>query len=211
SQPRPPECRIYKNKTAPEIFEQVFKDLGFSVYEPNLKAAYAQRDYCVQYRETNFHFVSRLMEQEGIFYWFRHESDKHTLVLADQKSAYKDCPEKEVAFSTGSLVPNHVTSWEHQYEFCPGKYAQTDYNFEAPATSLMTNATSLVKLAGNDKLEIYDYPGLYAKKADGDAATKVRMEEEEAAYDVVSGASTCRTFTPGGKFTLKKHACPSEA
>jgi type VI secretion system secreted protein VgrG len=208
---RTTDCRIFQNKTAPAIIEQVFKDLAFSAYELNLKAAYCKRDYCVQYRETDFDFVSRLMEQEGIFYWFRHENGQHTLVLADQKSAYKDCPEKEVAFSVGSLTPNHITSWDHQYEFRPGKYAQTDYNFEAPATSLMTNATSLVKLPGNDKLEVYDYPGLYVKKADGDAATKVRMEAEEAAYDVVSGASTCRTFTPGGKFTLKKHACPSEA
>jgi type VI secretion system secreted protein VgrG len=205
------DCRIFQKKTAPKIIEQIFKDLGFTAYENALKATYAEREYCVQYRETDFHFVSRLMEQEGIFYFFRHENGKHTLVLADHKSAYQDCPEKEVEYYTGSLVPNHIASWEHQYEFRPGKYVQTDYNFETPTTSLQTQSTTIVPLPDNQKFEVYDYPGRYGRKGDGAELTKVRMEEEEAAYDVVRGASTCRTFTPGGKFTLKKHDCPGEA
>jgi type VI secretion system secreted protein VgrG len=208
---RTADCRIFQNKTAPDIVEQIFKDLGFSAYELNLKATYVKREYCVQYRETDFNFVSRLLEQEGIFYWFRHENGKHTLVLADQASAYKDCLEKDVEYSPGSFVPNHVSEWEHRYEFRPGKWAQTDYNFETPSTSLMTNTNTVVKLPGNDRYEVYDYPGEYLKKGDGEAATKVRMQGDEVPFDVVAGAGTCSTFTPGGKFTLKKHDCASEA
>src|SRR5262249_35709643 len=78
------------------------------------------------------------------------------------------------------------------------------------STSLMTNTATTVQLPGNTKYEVYDYPGLYGKKADGDALTKVRMEEEEAAHDVVSGAGTCTTFSPGLKFTLKSHASSAE-
>jgi type VI secretion system secreted protein VgrG len=208
---RAADCRIFQNLAAPDIIQQVFQKLGLTDFELNLKASYVKRDYCVQYRESDFNFVCRLMEQEGICYWFRHENGKHTLVLADQASAYKDCDEKQVDYSPGSLVPNHVTNWEHQYEFRPGKYAQTDYNFETPSTSLMTNETTVVKLPGNDKFEVYDYPGLYAKTADGKAATRVRMEEEETPYNVVRGAGNCRSFTPGGKFTLKSHDCSSEA
>ena len=87
----------------------------------------------MQYRETDFNFVSRLMEEEGIFYFFKHEQGKHTLVLADQKSAYVDCPEKQVDYprDPGSrAIEDHLTHWEHRYEFRTGKWAQTDYNFE---------------------------------------------------------------------------------
>lgn len=207
---RTADCRILQKRSTPEIIAQLFMDLGFTDYELNLTASYVKRDYCVQYRETDFNFVSRLMEEEGIFYWFRHENDKHTLVLGDAKSAYKDCAEKEVEYSPGSLVPNHVTDWEHQYEFRPGKYAQTDYNFETPSTSLMTNEPTTVQLPGNNKYEVYDYPGLYLKTGEGKPITKSHMEEEETPHDVVRGTSGCRTFSPGFKFTLKKHDCASE-
>lgn len=206
------DCRIFQNKTVPDIIEQIFKDLGFSDYKIFVNMdAHPTRDYCVQYRESDFQFISRLMEEEGIFYFFRHEDGKHTLVLDDQKNAYKDCPEKEVQHYIGSLEESHVTQWDHHYEFRHGKFAQTDYNFETPSTSLMTSTSTLVKLPNVDKFEIYDYPGEYMKKADGETLAKIRMEEAEAAHDVVQGASNCRSFCPGGKFTLKKHPCPSEA
>ncbi|MCI0460379.1 MAG: type VI secretion system tip protein VgrG [Gemmataceae bacterium] len=207
---RTADCRIFQNKTAPQIVEQIFKDLGFSAFKTDLKGTYVKRDYCVQYRETDFDFVSRLMEQEGMFYYFLHEKGKHTLIVADHKNAYKDCADKKVVHSPGTTLPGHVTVWDHQYEFRPGQYAQTDYNFETPSTSLMTTTKTVVKLPGNDKYEIYDYPGVYLKKADGDALTKVYMEEQEAAYDVVNAEGTSSTFSPGGKFTLDKHECTPE-
>src|SRR5579884_2715973 len=132
---RTANCRIFQNKTAPDIIKAVFDDLGFTDYKFQLRSTYVKREYCVQYRETAFNFVSRLMEEEGIFYFFQHEDGKHTLVLADQKSAYQDCAESQVDFSSGSRATNHITSWEHQYEFRTGKWAQTDYNFETPSTS----------------------------------------------------------------------------
>jgi type VI secretion system secreted protein VgrG len=208
---RTADCRIFQNKSVPEVVEQIFKDLGFTDYKKNLQSTYDKWEYCVQYRETDFNFVSRLLEQEGIFYYFQQADGKHTLVLADQKSAYQDCAEKEADYSAGSQAPNHVASWEHRYELRPGKWAQTDYNFETPLVSLMSNTTSVVKLPPNDKLEVYDYPGEYEKKSQGDAETKVRMEEEEVPYNVVHGGGNCRTFTPGAKFKLKSHACAGEA
>jgi type VI secretion system secreted protein VgrG len=206
------DCRIFQNKSVPEIIEQVFKDAGFSDYKISVNMdAHPKRDYCVQYRESDFQFVSRLMEEEGVFYFFRHEDGKHTLVIDDQKSAYKDCPEKEVQHFIGSLEESHVTEWDHHYEFRPGKFAQTDYNFETPSTSLMTNTSTLIKLPNVDQFEVYDYPGEYAKKSDGEKLIKIRMEEIEASHDVVRGASNCSSFCPGGKFTMKRHPCPSEA
>ena len=78
-------CRIFQNKTVPDIVEQIFKDRGFKDYKLSLQASYQPRDYCVQYRETDFNFVSRLLEDEGIFYFFQQSEEKHTLVLADDQ------------------------------------------------------------------------------------------------------------------------------
>ena len=145
------------------------------------------------------------MEHEGIFYFFRHEDGKHTMVLANAASSYADCPESPVEYSPGSLAPNHVQSWEHHYEFRSGKWSQTDYNFETPSTSLLTTTSTVIDLPDAPKYEIFDYPGEYFVKGDGDPVTKVRMEEEEAGYNVVNAASQCCTFTPCGKFTLEEH------
>jgi type VI secretion system secreted protein VgrG len=196
---RTSDCRIFQHKTVPQIIEQVFQDLGLSDYALQLKGQHPQRDYCVQYRETDFDFVSRLMEEEGIFYFFKHQDGKHTLVLADQKGAYTDCH-------------------EHRYEFRSGKWSQTDYNFEdhparnepTPAKLMMASQSSTVKLDNIQKYEFYDYPGFYAKKDQGQTYTKTRMEEEECGYEVIDGASTCRTFSPGGKFKVKHHLSKSE-
>ncbi len=219
---RTSDCRIFQKKTAVQIIEKIFDDLGFSDYETSeIKGSHATREYCVQYRETDFDFVSRLMEQEGIFYYFRHEDGKHTLVLADQKGAYKDCPENEVDYPDDvgtQAVADHISSWEHRWEFTPGKWAQTDYNFEdhparsepKPADLMMTGEQTTVQLENIQKYEVYDYPGSYAEKGAGQDLTKIRMEEEETAHDAVVASSTCRTFTPGGKFKIASHRSKSE-
>jgi type VI secretion system secreted protein VgrG len=207
---RTANCRIFQNKSAPDIIRQIFDEFGFSDYEVALKGTYVKREYCVQYRETAFEFVSRLAEEEGIFYFFKHTAEKHALVLADQKSAYFDSPEKSVDFGLATGAARQITGWEHQYTFRSGKWAQTDYNFETPAASLLTNTTSVVKVGGNDKFEVFDYPGRYGKTGDGNPITKIRMEEEEAGFDTVVGQSTCSTFSPGGKFTLAKFPVDAE-
>ena len=207
------DCRIFQEKKVGDIIRQIFSDLGFSDFRMDLQLDHKKWEYCVQYRETDFNFVSRLMEQEGIFYFFVHEDGKHTMVLADHKGAYVDCKEATADFplSLGQHdVQDHLTSWQHAYEFRPGKFAQMDFNFETPSTSLMTKTNSLVKMPGMDKFEVYDYPGEYAQKNFGDVETKVRMEEEEAAHDVVQGAGRLKTFTPGGKFTVGVHRSKTE-
>jgi type VI secretion system secreted protein VgrG len=207
------DCRIFQGKTVPQIIAKIFDDLGFTAYEIQCSGHHATWDYCVQYRETSFNFVSRLMELEGIFYYFRHENDKHTLVISDQKSAYKDCLEKEVAYRRNVDVFSGITAWEHRYTFRTGKWALTDYNFESPGSStsqdLMTKQRTTIDLNGPTKFEKYDYPGGYIGKPD--AMTEIRIEEEEVEVDVVQGGSNCTTFRVGGKFKVKEHICPSEA
>jgi type VI secretion system secreted protein VgrG len=217
------DCRIFQNMPVPNIIEQVFKDRGFSGnFEKNhVKGSHPPREYCVQYHETDFNFVSRLMEEEGIFYFFKHENGKHTLILSDQKDAYFNCKENEVDYlrTEGSRdIKDHLTAWEHRYEFQTGKWAQTDYHYrdqparteQTPAKLLMTNKETKVNIPDFKKYEIYDFPGKYDSKGQGNSLTNIRMEETEATYDTVDAASKCRSFTVGGKFKVKDHRSPSE-
>jgi len=206
---RTANCRIFQNKTVPDIIKQVFGDFGFSDFEMKTKT-HPKWEYCVQYRETAFNFISRLMEQEGIFYFFTHEDGKHTMNIGDDKALHKDVVENRVRFFGGTLAPNHISSWEHQWEFRPGKWTQTDYNFETPSTSLLVNSPTKVKLPGNTKYEIFDYPGEYEDKGVGEGEVELRMQEEEVAHDVVTGTSQCTTFVAGGKFGLTGHDVETE-
>ena len=136
-----------------------------------------------------------------MFYYFTFEDGKHTLVL-DMKKNYPACEEAEVVYASVSgpqPTADHITSWQHDYEFVPGKWSHTDYNFETPSTSLIASAPKLpsVDLPQADKYEVYDYPGGYAAKSEGEADARVRQEEKEVPHNLVDGASTCRTFTAG--------------
>ncbi len=212
------DCRIFQGETVPQIVKKIFDEMKFTDYEDKElfkddEKKHPKRDYCVQYRETDFHFISRLLEEEGIFYFFRHENGKHVLVLGEKPGAYRDCQEYEVscAASPNTTDPaEKIRTWEHQYEFRPGKFAQTDYDFENPGTPLVTGTKTVVKLDGVAGYEMFDFPGLYKEKGVGEELMKVRMEEIEAAHDVVRGTSICRTFTPGGKFKLVGHAASGE-
>ena len=206
---RTADCRIFQSKKVPDIIQEILKENGVTDIKTVLKASYEPRDYCVQYRETDFNFVSRLMEQYGIFYFFEHEEKKHTVVLSDDLSAHQPCPEQsKVSWNphgSDNLDEDVITSlqWEETFRF--GKYAVTDYNFETPSTSLRAEVKTQIEVGGNSKYEIYDYPGEYGKKAEGDGIAKIRMQEEEAQYKVISGNGTARVFTTGYKFTLQDY------
>lgn len=209
------DCRIFQQMTVPDIIKKIFADQGFTNFETSeLSGQYRKLEYSVQFRETDFNFVSRLMEQEGIFYYFRHEENRDVLVLADHVGAYKDLPENKVSFPPHQLasqvVVDHVNDWRHDYEFTSGKWAQTDYNFKTPSSNLMAQETTLSPLKESKDYELYDYPGEYVDSKEGKQTTKLRIEEEEVAYDRASGASTCKTFGVGGKFQFDKYVPPGE-
>lgn len=200
------DCRIFQNKTVKDIIQEVFDSLGFTDYKlSGIQGSHPKRDYCVQYRESDFNFVSRLMEEEGIFYFFEHEDKKHTMVLADDKSAYQTCKESSVEFNPSNSEEGTVKSWDHQHVYRTGKWAQNDYNFTMPSTPMMSNTSTLVDLPQVSSYEVYDYPGSYQIKSDGDFLTKIRMEEEEAGHDQVVARTSCRSFFPGGTFKITEH------
>jgi type VI secretion system secreted protein VgrG len=208
---RTTDCVIFQNQTIPEIIQQVFKKYGFSDYELQLRGNYQPWEYCVQYRETACNFVMRLMEQEGIFFFFKHEKGKHTLVMADSPAAHKPCPEQSQAryeLSTGSGFIGEedlISSWQMEHELRAGKYALNDYYFETPSSSLLSTIEGKVDQGSNKKYELYDYPGEYERRSEGDAWVRLRIEEEEAAHVVINGSGNCRSFVTGFRFDLKEH------
>ena len=204
-------CRIFQNKTIPAIIEQVFADRGFSDYQSKLQGSYSTLEFCVQYRETDFNFVSRLMEQEGIFYYFEQTEDKHTLIMGDAKSTFEACPHKPKARYTPSLGPgtrldeDTVFILEEEHRMNTGKTYLIDYDFEKPKTHLDATLSGSDEGTTDEEGEYYDYPGKYKTKDEGDNYAKVRLEEREVALITVRGESNCMGFECGYKFTFSEY------
>jgi type VI secretion system secreted protein VgrG len=203
---RTTDCRIFQEKSVPDIIQQILKEYGAIDFSLRLHGNYEPREYCVQYRETDFNFVSRLMEEEGIFYFFEHAEDKHTLVLADHPSEFKPCPGQpsaryEVLTGEKLRVEDVIDGWSYGQEVKSGKFEARDFNFEKPSMKLV----AAVDGKDSHKLEIYDYPGEYPKINIGEQLIKVRMEEENTSRVIASGNGNCRAFIPGFRFELKDH------
>lgn len=221
------QSRIFQQKTVPDILQEVFD--GFEV-SFQLKNPYKQRHYCVQYRESDFDFASRLMEEEGIFYYFEHTPNMDKLILRDDYTQPEDCPRKyEIGFlneelKKGEPFESAVKRLQIAYRMRSGKVEFRGFNFELPKKKLEAQKTSLFDIGGNKKLEIYDYPGEYAKKYDGidksggeqpnelnnifsDNSRTVnnRISALDAQYKVYDGVSDCSTLTVGHRFELKNH------
>ncbi len=205
---RTADSRIFQKLSVPDIVEKIFTEKGFLDYKLLLNDSYDKRDYCVQYRETDFNFISRLLEEEGICYFFEHEEKKHTLILADSSDKFKPCPKQKSAryqiSAGGWLEEDVITSLEKMQEIRPAKYTINDFNFEIPNTD-MKNEVSTRQILGPGEREIYDYPGLYSKKAQGERLTTIRMEEEETKITTITGSSDCRAFTSGCRFNLSDY------
>ena len=131
---RTADCRIFQEKTVPEIIKQVFRDRGFTDFEDGLTGSYRTWEYCVQYRETDFSFLSRLMEREGIYYYFKHENGKHSLVLADSYSAHEPYPEfEELTYhpaGKGAAAEERISDWVVETCLQPGSCALQDFDFK---------------------------------------------------------------------------------
>ena len=205
---RTTDSRIFQNMLPLEIIEKILTEKEIKNYRIDEKEPYVKREYCVQYNETDLNFISRLMEHEGIFYFFEHENGKHTMVIADSAAAHKPCPGQETAqcqVSSGSLRDkDYITGLERTVDIRPDKYSMADFNFKMPATDLKTeNDTKLP--VGPPGREIYEYPGYYENRKDGDTIANIRMQEEEAMITIISGSSRCRAFTSGYRFELQDH------
>jgi type VI secretion system secreted protein VgrG len=231
------QSRIFQQMSVPDILRQVLT--GLDVNMSGIHGTFHPRDYCVQYRETDFDFISRLMEEEGIYYFFEHAEDGHKMVLANTPSGHPNVPSPATviydAMAGGVRSEERVYEWSKVQELRSGKYTLWDHCFELPhkhleADKTITDSVQVgevnhkLKLSSNGSLELYDWPGEYAQRFDGvtpgggDRASdiqkifednkrtvEIRIQQEAVPGLAINGASGCRQFSAGHKFTLEQH------
>jgi type VI secretion system secreted protein VgrG len=202
---RTSDCRIFQHLTIPQIIKQVFRDLGFSDFEDALTRPYREWEYCVQYRESSFDFVSRLMEQEGIYYFFRHEKDRHVLIMADAYGAHHPAPGYE---SVPFYPPDgqhrerdHISDWRLAQAVQPGSVELNDYDFQRPGARIdVRSAMPRPHTAGDYPL--YDYPGTYVQSEDGEHYARTRIEAIQSQHERVELSGNARGLGSGHLFSM---------
>ncbi len=214
------DSRIFQEMTAVQIIEKIFGEYGLTDFRKSLRATYQQREYCVQYRETDFDFISRLMQEEGIYYYFDYTNAKdknETLVMCDGPNAHTPIAgDAKVEFRGGDdysqRLGDSVTEWAASETIRPGVVSLGDFDFEKPKASLDARAKTPTgaKHGFKDKLELYDIPGHYKETGPGNTLAKVRMTAEDALFDRRRGRASVRALETGRKFTLKDHPDKAE-
>lgn len=203
---RTSDCKIFQNKSVVDILDEVLGEYGFA-FEKKLSATYRQRDYSVQYQETDFAFVSRLMEHEGIYYYFKHEKNQHTLVLADDMGAHDTLPGYPrigylAADRGGDPGREVIDQWEVTEEIRPGTFVVDDFDFKKPKADLLNTRS---QPRGNDhgQYEMYEWLGGYSDAGQGEHYARIRLEEAQAQAEVDTGHSNVRGMAPGYRFTMQ--------
>jgi type VI secretion system secreted protein VgrG len=201
------DCRIWQNKTVPDILKEVLDANGIA-YDTRLKETYRPWEYLTQYRESDLNFISRLMEHEGIYYWFEHSAGNHVLVLGDHFSTHEPFP----GYATVPWYPpdnaypdkDHFQAWRLAREVETGTYIHTDYDFKKPPADLTTKVAD-PKGHLYDQYEIFDFPGGYTDPGAGRRYAEIRLQGLQAEQDRVHGQGRVRGATPGYRLTLEKH------
>lgn len=207
---RTTDCRIYQHKSVPDIVKAVFEDHGIASFDFKLFREYREWDYCVQYRESDLNFVSRLLEHEGIYYRFEHSDGRHKMILLDSASAHDPQPhhtERLPLYANASSTPpdiDYVSRWSTSRSVRPGKFAIKDYDFEKPSDKLLTEGKRAHEYDHADE-EAYDYPGYYTKATDGTHYLDNRMDEVYSDFEGFHGASNAHALAVGFTFKLQRH------
>lgn len=200
------DYKAFQNKTVVDILDEVLAEYPYPV-EKRLVESYPVRTWQVQYGETDFDFLQRLMQEWGIYWWFEHSEDSHTLVLADAISAHKACPDSP-------LVEWHQEGLKLDKEFIhtitaneslrTGQWVLDDFDFTKPR-SLLANTVANPRETGHATYEHYEWPGDYFDKSEGEMLTRIRMEAQRSPGSRVLGGGNIRTLMTGYTFTLMNH------
>jgi type VI secretion system secreted protein VgrG len=210
------DCRIFLDKDVKEIIQDVFNKAGFNDFNFRTTEDYDKIPYCVQYRETDLAFVSRLMEQYGIYYFFEYSDNpgKHTMVLVDSYSSLKKNPQAPTLPYMQSdrrqlERDEYLGDWNSERRFRTGKIEFNDYNYLKPNTELLANKECSEKYT-HSKLEVYDYPGKYDEKSKGDKFVKIRLEAEQCLDHRRYVDGYAASLFPGSLTTVQQHPLDAE-
>jgi len=208
------DCRIFLDKNVKDIIQEVFSKAGFTNFEFRTTGSYDKIEYCVQYRESDLAFVSRLMEHFGIYYFFEPSDGKHTLVLADSRSSHKpiqDLPKVAINLAAGAYQDEEQTlsDWVSERRFRTGKVHFNDYDYLQPKKDLKAPKEAAEKYT-HAKLEVYDYHHKYDEKGKGENLAQFRLEAEQAIDHRRTGSGDAASLYPGGLATVEKHPNSNE-
>ena len=193
------DLRIFQEMSALEVVEEIFKDHGLTDYTTSgVTGSPPERTYCVQYRETHLDFASRLLEEEGIFYYFEFQEDKHILKLADSTAAYAAAG-RDYVF--GASANYDIETWSPRLQQRSGKWTLKHYDFEQPA--VVTGTADTVITTPSFSTEVYDYPGKFVQKARGDKLAEFRATAHEAGHETIDGTGRVPALTPAHSFALE--------
>lgn len=217
------DCRIFKNKTALDIIKEIFKKEGSASFDDRTSETLQPIDYCVQYRETDLDFVLRLMEQYGIYYYFKHSDGDHKLVLCDSRSGHDQVqaaaePSFQGDASGYAFVPQgnrfprsaveHLTHWSTIRRLRTGKFELKDYDFEKSESDLTARAEEGFPKAKS--YEAYDYPAAYTKRDQGEHFARVMAQAEQAQDDRRYAGGDAASLYPGALMKLIDHPTGAE-
>jgi type VI secretion system secreted protein VgrG len=202
------QCKIFQQKDVPTIIKDVFRAANFDDFDDKLQRSdYLTLDYCVQYRESDFDFVSRLMEQEGIYYYFEHSDGRHKLVLCDGTGSHQKFNgtyhDIQLMRTDDGSQTGTAWDWSLTQELQSGQYTHTDYDLEKPNADLK-KSKSITQGHKEDSFEIYDYPGKYTETSDGTTYANMRMEEQAAKFERGHGKTRTRWLSVGYLIELKE-------
>lgn len=207
---RTASCRIFQDVSVPDIIKQIFEDhVNVADFKLELSGNYRKWDYCVQYRETDFNFVTRLMEQEGIYYYFTHSEGRHTLVLADSYSAhtpFDDYAQLPYIPHDRSLHQDieRISEWGFERQVQPGRYVMDDFDFTKPSVALKSK-TKASRSHDHADYEVYDYPGEYSVLGEGENYVQIRLDERQSQFELANGSTSARGLCCGYVFKLTGH------
>jgi len=203
------DCRIFQDLSVPDIISQVFDDAGLVDYTLKLDASYSPRVYCVQYRESDLNFVARLMEDEGIFYFFEHDEEKTTLTLGDKPGAHPRLPVGDTLehHDTGGGLAegDFVFGIRWQEAITTNAVMLRDFDFKKPSVDHLQLNKEVDQYL---KLEQYDYPGVYEDPDTGHTRIGTRLDALQSGRQQVTASTTVRRLFPGHTFTLTQHPNP---
>jgi len=213
------DCRIFHDKTAPEIIKEIFKKEGKSNFDDRLTEQYQRMEYCVQYRETDLDFACRLMEQHGIYYYFKHSDNDHKLVLSDSKSSHDLERAPANASGTGDypFLPrgrpdrresDHLVEWQAERRLRTGRVELNDYDFKQSTADLRRSKEE--GIAAARRYERYDYPGKYIDRKDGERFAEILVQAQQALDERRYADGEAPSLYPGALFTLSGHPVRSE-
>ena len=216
---RTQDCRVFQNISAVDLIKQLFSEHGFSDFRDRLTDTYEEREYCIQYRETDFDFICRLMEEEGIYYYFDSTSDKgapEKLQLCDGISGHSPIEgnstvEYHARDDSDRRRKDHIAEWAKEEILTKGKVTLNDFDFLSPAADLKVNNKIERGSHSYKSYEVYDYPGHYRKNTGiGNKQARVQMEAEAIRHKMWRGAASVRTIGTGYTFKMKEHPDKAE-